>query len=294
MDSTATVTRERCEVCGGDTLPAGSREGRYAKRLFHLRRCPSCGFGFVSDPWLDYDAIYGADYYAGKGADPFVDYAFERDEPGRTVRAYEWRGVERVVAELMPLEPVTRWLDFGCGTGGLVRHLRENASCAAFGHELGWAAAQLTIPQLDEEGLAAAAGTFDVVTAIEVIEHTIEPVRLLRRLRELLRPGGLLFLTTGNAEPYRERLSRWRYVVPEIHISFFEPKTLALALEQAGFDPRTPGFLPGDVDILRFKILKNLRIRRRSPLEAVLPWTLLGRAADSRLRLTAHPVGFAV
>lgn len=288
----ATVFRERCEVCGGAAEPAGEREGRFAGRRFRLSRCPTCGFAFVADPWTDFAAIYGEDYYSGRGADPLVDYAFELAEPERTVRAYEWRGIRRVVGSLAEVGAATRWLDYGCGTGGLVRHLRADG-VQAFGHEQGWAAERLAVPSLDEAGLEAAAGSFDVVTAIEVIEHVLEPVELLRRLRALLRPGGLLFLTTGNAERHRRDLARWRYVVPEIHVSFFEPRTLERALAAAGFRPERRAHLPGDTDVLRFKILKNLGVRRRSPLEAMLPWPLLARLADAREGVTRHPVGWA-
>jgi SAM-dependent methyltransferase len=253
----------------------------------------TCGFAFVADPWTDYDAIYDSAYYAGRGADPLVDYAFEWSQPERTVRFYEWRGISRVVAELVQLGSDTRWLDFGCGTGGLVRYLRDTTGCTAVGYERGWAADRLSVPHLDDDGLQDAAGTFDVVTAVEVIEHAIEPMELLLQFRRLLRPGGLLLLTTGNAESYRDHLARWRYVVPEIHVSFFEPGTLALALEKARFRPQRPGLLPGHVDILRFKILKNLGIRRRSYFEAVLPWPLLARAVNIKVRATAHPIGFA-
>jgi SAM-dependent methyltransferase len=281
----AVLVRERCEICGGETEPAGERRG------FRLRRCPACGFAFVERPRTDYDALYGEDYYAGRGADPLVDYAFELAEPERTVRLYEWRGIRRAVAALLPVGPATRWLDYGCGTGGLVRHLRETVGCDALGYEQGWAAGRLAVPHLDDDAFAAATGTFDVVTAIEVIEHAIEPVALLRRLRELLRPGGLLFLTTGNASG--RDLERWRYVVPEIHVSFFEPRTLERALREAGLRPERRGRLPGHTEILRFKILKNLGVRRRSPLEAALPWPLLARLADAREGVTAHPVGWA-
>ena len=65
------------------------------------------------------------DYYAGAGADPLVDYVGEIEYPAETIRIYEWRGLMSVVAALVPLRPETRWLDFGCGTGGLVRHCRN-------------------------------------------------------------------------------------------------------------------------------------------------------------------------
>ena len=61
------------------------------------------------------------------------------------------------------------------------------------------------------------------MTAIEVLEHTLDPLAELRRIRALLRPGGLLLLTTGNAAPFASRLTQWPYVIPEIHVSFFEP-----------------------------------------------------------------------
>jgi SAM-dependent methyltransferase len=131
------------------------------------------------------------------------------------------------------------------------------------------------------------------VTAIEVIEHVVDPVSELRRMAALLRPGGVLFLTTGNAAPYAERLREWRYVIPEIHVSFFEPRTLRLALEKAGLRPDEPGFGPGWTDIVRFKVLKNLRRRSISPLDRFVPWPLVARLLDRRLQLAAHPIGRA-
>jgi SAM-dependent methyltransferase len=291
------VSAVECRLCGSaSTAYAGSATGRKSGRRFELRRCSSCSFAFVAEPWLDYAEIYDEGYYRGQGADPSVDYAGEAEDPERTVRRHEWRGVLARVRSLADAGPATEWLDYGCGMGGLVSHLRREGLDGAVGFEQGWCAAQLAargVPHITEDELPAHAGTFDVVTAIEVIEHVVDPVAELRKVRALMRPGGLLFLTTGNPAPFRDRLASWRYVVPEVHISFFEPQTLAMALDRAGFEPAFPGLGPGWDDIMRFKLLKAFRRRRISPLERLVPWSLAAKAVDRRLQLSAQPVGWA-
>jgi hypothetical protein len=98
----------RCAVCGTDAEPAGEVHGRFSDRSYRLNRCSACGFGFVADPWTDYDQIYSDAYYAGEGADPLVDYAYELAHPERTVRRYEWRGILAAVGSLAPVGPTTR------------------------------------------------------------------------------------------------------------------------------------------------------------------------------------------
>jgi hypothetical protein len=104
----------------------------------------------------------------------------------------------------------------------------------------------------------------------------------------------LLFVTTGNARAHAKHLEKWRYVVPELHISFFEPKTLARAMAEAGFKAESPSLGRGFDEILTFKVLKTLKVRRRSPVTDALPKRLLGAVADRRERLSEHPVGWAV
>jgi SAM-dependent methyltransferase len=290
------TSRPLCKICGSETEPAGSKTGTFRRETFVFRRCPSCRFTFITNPWLDYENIYSADYYAGKGADPLVDYEFELDHPEETIRLYEWRGISAVVGSLTRVEPATTWLDFGCGNGGLVRYCRSRGLQQTFGFEHGAIrdkAARLGVPFLDESELEQRAGAFDVITAIEVLEHLEDPLETLRFLRRLLKPDGLLFLTTGNAAPFAANFLQWKYVVPEVHMSFYEPETLRRALIQAGFRPYFPGYLPGFTDIIRFKILKNLGVKRRSAWHNFLPWALLAHLADSRYRITALPSAHA-
>jgi SAM-dependent methyltransferase len=250
---------------------------------------------------LDFSSIYDLNYYQGQGADPKVDYLYELHHPETTIRQYEWRGILAIVTALLskiscrPQD--ASWLDFGCGNGGLVRYAQRRGCLHVRGYETGAIAGLAKgfgIPLISEEQLFNMQGCFDLVTAIEVIEHVPRPIDVLRQIRRLLRPTGVLFLTTGNARPFRDCLLDWRYVVPEIHIGFYEPETLAFALTRTGFTPIETHRLKGWTDILRFKILKNLGVRRRGVLESCLPWSILTRAADLRFQVSHHPAGIAL
>jgi SAM-dependent methyltransferase len=285
-----------CRICGASTAFVATLHGSYAGRSFTLARCAQCGYAFIADPWLEFEQIYDERYYAGRGADPLLDYCYELENPERTIRTYEWRGIASVVRHMTGPLTDRRWIDFGCGNGGLVRYLRQNEDVDAVGYEEGAIAARaadMGIPVFGRAALPGWNGTADIVTAIEVLEHTHDPVAELQTMRTLLRPGGLLFVTTGNALAHARHLEKWRYVVPEIHISFFEPKTLQRAMNEAGLRAEFRSLGDGLDDILTYKVLKNLKVRRRSALTDGLPRWLIGTIADRRERLSEHPVGWA-
>jgi SAM-dependent methyltransferase len=162
-----------------------------------------------------------------------------------------------------------------------------------YGFDEGWSAGWMRdrgLPVLSRDELAGQTGTFDVVSAIEVIEHVSEPVSVMTHIASLLKPGGLFFLTTGNAEPHRRRLDRWSYVQTDVHVAFFEPRTLARAYDRSGLVPYHVGFLPGHEDIIRYKVLKAMHIRSRHPIERLVPWSLVSRVVDRRHRVSAQPL----
>jgi SAM-dependent methyltransferase len=282
-----------CRICDERASVMSTVTSRFTGRDFELAHCRACHYSFIVDPRTDYDALYDEAYYRGEGADPLVQYEPEIADP-RTVRIYEWRAIVSIVEHLRGDLGSAHWLDFGCGLGGLVRFTRGRG-IDSVGFDEGYAAGRLRqdgIPALSPAEVEDAKGSFDVVTAIEVIEHVIDPLATLRGLAALLRPGGLLFLTTGNAEPFRSRMDEWSYVQPDVHIGFFEPGTLATAFDRVGLKAAFPGYVPGFTDLYRYKILKNLRQKRLHAFEHLVPWPLVARAADLRYRLSAHPIAW--
>ena len=246
---------ETCRLCGSPALFLGKKKGRLRPDDFEIFRCSGCGYSFVGNPWLDYPAIYSEAYYRGRGADPLVEYVFELEHPERTIRAYEWKGIVDVVRSYVPLSRETRWLDFGAGKGGLVRHLRSSLSCSAWGYEHGWIKekAQGTgIGFLSDEELSRLAGSFDAVTAIEVFEHVVDPLAELTRIRSgqvdcsfsppemphrigrISSAGRTSFRKYTSASSNRE-LSNWRCVRPAFAPSSGRPRPASIRSSASKF-----------------------------------------------------------
>ena len=287
----------RCRICSSSKVEAiGTKVGSLSRREFEICRCYVCGYVWVSNPETDMTKLYGKDYYLGKGGDPLTNYLYEMEHPQLTVRNYEWRGIVKIANTFIP--GVSRlWLDYACGNAGLVNYLNQNGLASAYGIEEGWIAGEarqrglpiLTLRELDEYH-----GAFDIVTAIEVLEHTPSPLETLRLIRKMFKVGGLFFFTTGNLEPFTHDLLNWRYLIPELHVSLFEPKTMMLALQRSGFRPIPSEWSDGWVDIVRFKILKNLGVKNMNLLEKILPWNILTKLISDRFGLSAYPIGVAV
>jgi hypothetical protein len=95
-------------------------------------------------------------------------------------------------------------------------------------------------------------GSFDVVSAIEVIEHVADPRDEVTRVRALLRPGGCLYLTTPNFNSLSRRVTgpRWRSIEYPEHLNLFTSRTLGRLLAADGLcklEVQTTGISPADL-----------------------------------------------
>jgi SAM-dependent methyltransferase len=114
-----------------------------------------------------------------------------------------YRGRRRIIrAELerLPLPSGARVLDAGCGSGRTLEELREYG--AVYGIELSPDAAEVARGRGDFdvrigrlEDLPWEAATFDLITCLDVIEHTPDDGVTLTELRRVSKPGGWLLVT---------------------------------------------------------------------------------------------------
>jgi SAM-dependent methyltransferase len=95
-----------------------------------------------------------------------------------------------------------RVLDAGCGTGALLERLSQDPEeevygvdfsreALAFSHQRG----QSRLVQGDLTALPFASDCFDMVTALDVVEHVERDVDALREICRVLRPGGVLLMS---------------------------------------------------------------------------------------------------
>ena len=163
------------------------------------------------------------------------------------------------------------WLDYGCGAGGLLKFLRDRRvlngrSLELTGHDVGSYADLLRdvdgFRMLGMDEVATEPGErYDVITSIEVVEHLPEPEPVFANMARLLKPGGLLILTTGNMHGRAARAKgiHYRYCLPEVHVSLFSPPTLRFLYDRHGLHPRAVRY----DGVVRFKALKTLKHLRR-------------------------------
>lgn len=129
-------------------------------------------------------------------------------------------------------------LDFGGGRGELAQALhQEGANVIAvdpYSYDQLKEKGIFAIPSLNE---LASGEDFNGVTAIDVIEHLINPLEELNKIRKILIPGGWLYLSTPNARGLNARVNRdkWLEAQNPSHLLLFTPKSIELALEKAGF-----------------------------------------------------------
>jgi SAM-dependent methyltransferase len=182
-------------------------------------------------------------------------YTHADHQAGHPNRAVEWiyrRGVkalpymrERVQLERMYLEdgPGRRVLELGCGDGSRLALLRE-AGWQVTGQEIDASAAQnarsrlgLDIRVGEITAIDLPEGGFDAVVMNHVIEHLLDPLAVLARCRQLLRPGGVFVVTTPNIDSYGHATfgRDWLGLDPPRHLQLFSLAALRALVGRAGF-----------------------------------------------------------
>jgi 2-polyprenyl-6-hydroxyphenyl methylase/3-demethylubiquinone-9 3-methyltransferase len=161
--------------------------------------------------------------------------------------AYLLPRLDRILSELQP----RTIFEVGCGNGSIARHLSRRYRVAGIDPSPSGIRQSLEASHEVElhlgsgyDDLRARYGQFDCVLSVEVIEHIYHPRLFMRRVFDLVTPGGQVVLST----PYHGYLKNLALAFSGQmdqhftalwdggHIKFWSVKTLGLLLEEAGFE----------------------------------------------------------
>jgi SAM-dependent methyltransferase len=210
-------------------------------------------------------------------------------------RHWWYRGRRRVLsAELdrIALRPEARILDAGCGSGRMLDDLRRlgqvvgidaSADAVDATRRRGHVALRCAV-----ERLPFANASFDLVTCLDVIEHTPDDRRALRELRRVTRTGGMLVVTV----PAYQALWSAHDIVNG-HYRRYRVSELRAAAQEAGWhhlrDSYFNAFLLGPAAVVRLTRRGPRARTGRSELDltpgwlnGVLEWPLRAEAGVLR------------
>ena len=256
----------QCRVCGAEARVAhkGIVLGRHDVTYY---RCPSCEFWCTEDPyWLD------EAYFA-------ISQEIDEGLVQRNLTVARELGV--LIPRLFPQGPYVDWAS-GCGL--LVRLMRDAGfdfywedkyTVNVFAREFTWADATRS----DAQG-----ATF--VSAIEVLEHTPDPLEFLRGV--LAETGTAAIFFTELLHDGTSYDPNWWYLLPDSgqHISFYSAKTLQTMADILGLSLQSSG----TSHLLTTKPLRQGELGRALRSSSVLTYLsrVPGRMSLSRASLAWH------
>jgi 2-polyprenyl-3-methyl-5-hydroxy-6-metoxy-1,4-benzoquinol methylase len=216
------MKNEKCIVCGNS---------EYNDFKMNLLRCKGCDvvinpvvWEFLANENLEQEWF---DVEIETNVSPWIKI-FERWNNLRTKR----RIMEFSLAG-------KRMLEIGVGTGSFSNMMRTSGyavqGCDLSGSTCELVKKRFNIPMHHGHVWTMPAGQlFDVVVMNHVLEHVADPLRLLREVRQRIKPGGILHVAVPNINSWSAQFPGWTSYEP-YHLTYFTPQNLRYALEFCGY-----------------------------------------------------------
>lgn len=219
------MTFTQCRLC-----PSQEKTLLFRKEGLPIVRCRRCGVVFADH-----------NISAEERRSLYTYYKEDRGENGQPISPLTQRRYKELLRFFSSYRREKRLLEVGCGRGYFLEEARSEG-WEALGTEFSAEASlvarskglEVSLGELSHSPFSP--GTFDVVVLIEVLEHMEEPLEEMGAAFRLLRPGGLLYLTTPNFNSLTRQLlgKKWRIFHAE-HRFYFTPLMLDTVLKRIGF-----------------------------------------------------------
>jgi len=237
------MAETNCNLCGADdTALIYTERDRWLglPGSFRLVRCRRCGLAYLNprpapeDMAFYYPATYGPHSTVPEDEASLLSYLNHARKYGKRTA---------VIRSARPQGG--RLLDIGCATGSFLHVMGQSGSWEVCGVEPNADAAHYA---RDRFGLDVVEGTlrdarfsdarFDVVTMWDVIEHLHDPRSTLLEIHRILKPEGMLVVSTPNLASWDAAFfgRHWTGLDAPRHLYVFSPRTLQQLLRRTGFE----------------------------------------------------------
>ncbi|MFA5275677.1 MAG: methyltransferase domain-containing protein [Candidatus Omnitrophota bacterium] len=199
--------------------------------------CLSCGLKYVN-PRDEMDKIFSR--YS-----KLEDELYLGEEKGRRITA------RIILKQISRFRRKGKFLDIGCAAGFLLDEAAKQ----------GWDTQGIELSEWlvnfarNELGLNVFRGTlseavfpskyFDAIVLTDTIEHLVDPKGLMEEIRRILKPDGVLYISTPDIDSLLSRIlkARW-WGIQHAHLYYFSRNTINRLLDASGFRVRQYGSYP--------------------------------------------------
>ncbi len=212
-----------CDLCGDD-----NHDLVLAKEGFRHVRCRGCGLVYVNPRQAGH-----LETQKDSGTGTMGD---------EVLSASQKRRLQRELSLYRPYRKLNRIIEIGAGRGWLLGEAGAagwetwavEVNSQALDH-LGTRGIFRVIPE-PADSFHAPVEHFDVVRLWDVIEHLESPRTVMGRVCRMLRPGGLVRISTTNFRSLSRWVNgpEWVYLNGSDHIVLFEPPTIRRLLALSG------------------------------------------------------------
>jgi SAM-dependent methyltransferase len=185
--------------------------------------------------------------------------------------------------ELVP-KGARRILDVGCGVGKTGEMLKERGFEEIFAVEVNPQAAEqakayyqeVIVGDIEKDILPFNRGFFDCILYGDVLEHLVDPWKVLKSHREILRNDGIIICSIPNIRYYKILRplilsGRWEYVdlgiLDRTHLRFFTLKTIEGMFRETGYEIKEL--------IKKKRCSKTMKLLNRLALNALVDFLVL-------------------
>lgn len=240
----ATLSAARCNLCGSQSFkiiyPKKHTKNRshapnytitqdITSQSSDIVKCSDCGLVYL---------------LSADGKDSLLDeYKNMQDELYLKEENGRRRAARRVLKDISVLKKPGRLLEIGPAAGFLLDEARGLGWEATGVEPSRWALRYardnlgLNVIESSLEDAYLDKGCFDAVVIIDVLEHLSDPDSALRKIRQLLKDDGILYIATPDIESAASRVlkNKW-WGIKRHHLYYFSRETLNALLDKAGYE----------------------------------------------------------